>query len=321
VRILVTGATGFVGRAVAKDLAARGHELRALARNAVATLPCDMSVVRGDLLDGDSLSAAVRGVEIVVHLAAVVDPRLQNDAALVDRVNRAAAVDLAHRARSAGVSRFVFMSSIAAMGFASGLATAASACAPDTPYGAAKLAAERAIRALDSEAFRVIVLRPPTVYGPGERANFLSLTRAVHGGFFRPIGSGHNVLPLATTDNVARAVAGAAAGSVPAGIHLVADADRYTMKRVYAALATALGRRPSRVTIPVPVALLAGRINVALGHLGAPVVLSPARVRTLTADIPMDVSSLLAAGVELDAPLESFVAHTVTDYERRGLLA
>src|SRR5262249_35703651 len=161
----------------------------------------------------------------------------------------------------AGCKRFVFVSSIAAMGFRSRVATPSSDCEPVSPYGRAKLAAERALLDLNGNGVDVVVLRPPLVYGRGERYNFLNPVRAVDRGLFRIIGRGRNVMPLCTSDNAARVAREAALGRVAPGIHLVADDDQYSMLRIQRAICAALGRRVPRVRIPVPVANVMSILN------------------------------------------------------------
>ncbi|HVU05832.1 MAG TPA: NAD-dependent epimerase/dehydratase family protein [Polyangiaceae bacterium] len=324
-RAFVTGATGFVGSEVARMLSRAGHETACLVRGDPARLAgvdAPTIAVMGDLRDVSAFAPSLRGVDAVVHVGAVVDPRLQRDRDTMWRVNRDATVALARAARAAGVRRFVFTSSIAAMGFWSGRATAESVCTPDTGYGRAKLEAERELALLQDPSFRVVVLRPPTVYGPGEPYNFLDWVRAIERGFFFFIGNGENRFPLATTRNVARAALSAAEGALSPGVHLVADRDPYSMKRIVSAISAALGRTPPRVFVPVPVATALGVGNEAVRRLvpRLPHLLSRARVRTLTVDQRMDVLSLVSAGVPLDSPLEEWVSLTVRDYERRGLL-
>jgi nucleoside-diphosphate-sugar epimerase len=278
-------------------------------------------VVAADLGDFRGLNEAPRGCDAVVHLAAIVDPQLQKaDEDQVRRVNRDATIALAETSREAGVGTFVFMSSIAAMGFRPGRATAESPCHPVSLYGRAKLDAERGIAGLATTGFRVVILRPPTVYGPGERYNFLAWVRAVDAGLFRVIGSGSNGFPLCAIDNLARAVAASAEGRVKTGTFLVADSEAYTSKRVHAAILAALGRPPPHVHIPTPVAWALGAVNELLAPFGVPLVLSRSRVRTLTSDVRFDVTPLIAAGVSLDAPLEAGVAATVAEYRAHGLL-
>jgi UDP-glucose 4-epimerase len=257
-------------------------------------------------------------VDAVVHAAAVVDPALAAQEDLVMRVNRDSAVALGELARAARVRRFVFVSSIAAMGFWSGTATSESACRPVTTYGKAKLEAERRLLELAAPDFDVIVLRLPTVYGPGERYNFLAWASAVDRGVFRLIGNGRNVMPLCTTRNAARAARGAVVGLLPSGVYLVADAEQYSVARIHRALCSALGKRTPRLRLPRTVAFVAGALNQAAAARipSVPLLLTPARVRTLTVNQPFDVRPLLRAGIELDAPLEEWVGLTVAEYRR-----
>ncbi len=322
-RVLVTGATGFIGPSVVRALLEVGCDVRAFVRRPSERLReafPGIDVAQGDLQDEASVVQAVQGCDAVVHLAALVSPTRVEEAAAVDRINRVASEALGRIAREAGCRRFVFVSSIAAMGFFDGPATPHSACAPVSAYGRAKRAAEESLLRMSTPEFQVAVLRPPTVYGPGERYNFLSLARAVHSGLFRPIGRGDNVMPLCTAENVARACSAAAQGRVPPGIHLVADVEPYTMQRIHRALTLALGRAHPRLHLPVALAQAAGLANEIAHRFGVPLVLSRARVRTLTVSQPFDVASLTDAGVALDAPLEQTVAETVAEYRAAGLL-
>jgi UDP-glucose 4-epimerase len=326
-RVLITGATGFIGREVARSLNERGHALHALVRGPGAQARLDRGGIPGRAFPGalddeDAVHAAIAGTDTVVHLAAVVDPILQRDRLTVFLVNRDLTVELARIAEAEGVRRFVFVSSIAAMGFWSGLATSTSQCRPGTPYGSAKREAELALLAMAHRDFEVVIVRPPTVYGPGEAYNFLEWVRSIYRGVFRVVGSGANRFPLATTRNVARTLAAAVERVLAPGVYLVADREAYTMARVHQAIQTALGQRHGGLRIPVRAARLAGAANETLRRLSpsVPNVLTRARVRTLTVDQYFDVEPLLARGVELDAPLEEWVALTVRDYVRRGVL-
>jgi nucleoside-diphosphate-sugar epimerase len=324
---LVTGGTGFVGRAIVGELRRRGHDVVALVRDrdkarqvgldSLGARLCD-----GDLEDSSSLERALRDCKVVVHAAALVDPAVAADERAVFRVNRDLAVEFAERARVAKARRFVFVSSIAAMGFWSGVATSKSPCRPRTVYGRAKLEAEQRLLPLAGGAFDVVVLRLPTVYGPGERYNVLTWARAVDRGIFRIIGGGHNIMPLCTTENAARCAEGAADGKLGSGVYLVADAERYSVLRIHRALLAALGRSEPLLRIPRAAAWTAGLANETVCALAPtlPKILSRARVRTLTADQPFDIRPLLDAGIELDAPLEAWVRATVEDYRKRGEL-
>jgi UDP-glucose 4-epimerase len=327
VDVLLTGATGFVGGEIGRELRRAGHAVSALVRgeNAAARLEAAGVPARafsGDLADHDAVRAAVRGATAVVHAAAIVDPRAQADRAAVARVNRDLAIELGRIAKAEGVRRFVFISSIAAVGFWSGHVTAQDPCRPETGYGRAKRDAEAALAAMATPDFDVVILRPPTVYGPGEPYNFLDWVRSVHSGLFRVIGSGANRMPLVTTRNVAVTAVAAVERRLPAGVYFVTDREEYSMNRIHRAILRALRRRPRRLRIPTSVAWAAGLVNETLRKVAptTPLLLSRARVRTLTIDQRLDVTPLLRAGVAIDAELEDWVDLTVRDYERRGLL-
>ncbi|WP_437284322.1 NAD-dependent epimerase/dehydratase family protein [Sorangium sp. So ce406] len=166
-KILVTGATGKVGSRLAKRLARRGDHVRALVRdpNRAAELrEHQVEIVKGDLLDEASLAPAVRGIDAVVHCAAFFRGATPEQA---HTVNDLGTQRLAAAARAANVKRFVFTSTGLVYGPSGGrLAREGDDCAPPPGYPASKLAAERALLAL--EGLDVRVLRLPFVYGDGD---------------------------------------------------------------------------------------------------------------------------------------------------------
>ncbi|HXU60574.1 MAG TPA: NAD(P)-dependent oxidoreductase [Polyangia bacterium] len=165
--ILVTGATGKVGSRLARRLAQRGERVRALVRDAAraATLRADgVELAVGDLLQVDSLQAAARGVDAVVHCAAFFRGATPEQA---HAVNHLGTQQLAAAARSAGVERFIFLSTGLVYGSNGGrLASEDDPCAPSAAYPVSKLAAERFL--LAAEGLDVRVLRLPFVYGDGD---------------------------------------------------------------------------------------------------------------------------------------------------------
>lgn len=166
-KILVTGATGKVGSRLAKRLARRGDQVRALVRDpgrAAGLREQSIDIVEGDLLDEASLAPAVRGVDAVVHCAAFFRGATPEQA---HAVNDLGTQRLAAAARAANVKRFVFTSTGLVYGPNGGrLAREGDDCAPSPGYPASKLAAERAILALDDLDVRV--LRLAFVYGDGD---------------------------------------------------------------------------------------------------------------------------------------------------------
>lgn len=167
-KILVTGATGKVGSRLTKRLAQRGDRVCALVRDrtrAAYLREARIELVAGDLLDADSLTAAVRGVDVVVHCAAFFRGATAEEAYAV---NDLGTQRLASAARAASVKRFIFTSTGLVYGSTGGRrAREDDPCSPTAAYPMSKLAAERFLLAI--EGFDVRVLRLPFVYGDGDR--------------------------------------------------------------------------------------------------------------------------------------------------------
>jgi UDP-glucose 4-epimerase len=166
-KILVTGATGKVGSRLSKRLAAGGNQIRAFVRNtarAADLREAGIDLVEGDLLNVDSLAAAVRGVDAVVHCAAFFRGATPEQA---HAVNDLGTQNLAHAARAAAVKRFIFTSTGLVYGpNGSRFSHEDDTCAPIAAYPVSKLAAERFLLAL--EGLDTYVLRLPFVYGDGD---------------------------------------------------------------------------------------------------------------------------------------------------------
>lgn len=202
--ILVTGATGFVGKALCAELAARGRPVRAVSRR-----PATGCFAIGDI-DGDTdWTQALRGVTHVVHLAArvhVMDDRAADPLAAFRRANVDATLRLARQAAAAGVKRFVFASSIKVNGEQTAPGqpfTADDTPRPQDPYGVSKLEAEQGLLRLARETgMEVAIVRPPLVYGPGVGANFRSMLRWVQRGVPLPLAAVRNQRTLVALDNL-----------------------------------------------------------------------------------------------------------------------
>jgi len=241
-RVVVTGATGFIGRAVVAALRARGHEVIALERAAT-----------GDLAGLVDWPAHVAGAGAVVHLAALAHSR-DVDEARLRAVNVDAAISLGRVAAAAGV-KLLFMSSAKVLGEETPGAPfdESSPFAPQDAYGRAKAAAETALRAIPGLA--LTVLRPPLVYGPGVKANFLALFRAVARGWPLPLAAIRNGRSLVFAGNLADAVARCLEAGEAAGRNYgVTDGAPLSTPALCRAIGDALGR-PARL-FSLPPALL-----------------------------------------------------------------
>jgi nucleoside-diphosphate-sugar epimerase len=215
VKVALTGATGFVGGHLAEALRARGDDVACLVRSpakAAALEARGCRLVPGDLGDPSGLERLVAGAEVVYHVAGRIAAR--NEAELT-AANRDGAGRMARAARTAGVGRFVLVSSLAVTGPTTpGRPLDESGPPrPVTPYGRSKLAGEEVVKA-GGVAFTIV--RPPAVYGPGDR-ELLRVFKLARTGFAPLLGDGRQELSLVHARDLAHALIAAALSPAAAG--------------------------------------------------------------------------------------------------------
>jgi nucleoside-diphosphate-sugar epimerase len=267
-RILLTGASGFVGRATLRAALAAGHEVRAVVREGEAPAPPAQVVRISDLASYTGWRDALGGVDAVVHLAARVHDmrdRAADSMAAFRTVNVEGTQRLASAAAEAAVGRFVFVSSVKVHGEASHDAplTADSPLAPSDAYGCSKAEAEDALREMESRTgVGVVVVRPPLVYGPGVGANFLTLLKAVSRGWPLPLGRVDNRRSLIYVDNLADLLLLAAVHPAAAGrAFLAADGPAVSTPELIRRIGQALDRPVKMPAVPESWLRLAGRVT------------------------------------------------------------
>ena len=254
-RVLVTGASGFVGRALVNDLVAAGHVVRAAMRQPADVFPRQVEVIAvSDLTRPFEWRPLLKNVETVVHLAGIAHagPGIAEDT--YDRVNRLATAELANAARAVGIHHLVFVSSIRAQ---SGPAAARVLNETDEPhptdaYGRSKLAAETAVRA---SSIPFTILRPVLVYGPGVRGNLARLMQLAQSRWPLPFGAFRSRRSLVARQNLIGAIHHVL--RTPSAIgetYIAADPDPLTLGEIVAALRAGEGRAPG--LLPVPASLL-----------------------------------------------------------------
>jgi len=255
---LITGATGAIGPGVVNALGST-FEIRTFSRHSpeVGLFRAPITPFVGDIENGAELRRAAAGANVIVHLAAllhVVNPPTAARAEY-ERVNvggTGAVIDAANRG---GVSRLVFMSTIAVYGHQKGVLLDEDArTRPDTFYAETKLSAERLVleaRRPDGCALSTVI-RSAAVYGPRVKGNYSRLVRALANGRFVPIGPGDNLRTVVFEDDLAAAVALAATHPDALGrIYNVSDGEPHPLREIVAAISAALGRRPPRWHAPV----------------------------------------------------------------------
>jgi UDP-glucose 4-epimerase len=239
--VAVTGATGFIGYHVCRQLSEGGYQIRALVRAPSAVLAEVRGVeqrVIADLAQFADWPQALQGVDAVVHLAGYAHGRgAQNSI-------RAVNVEATVRAARASAAHFVYISTLKVHGEASGSQPfdERSALNPTDRYAESKAKAEEALRALPG--LPLTVLRPPLVYGPGVRANFLALLRAIDAGVPLPLGRIRNRRSLLYVGNLAHAVVRCIERGQGVGrTYLLADGEPISTPELCVAIGQALGRR------------------------------------------------------------------------------
>ncbi len=267
-RVLVTGANGFIGRHVCARLIEKGIEVRAAVRNreSAQSVVCSEIAEVGELNASTDWSHAVERMDAIIHtagLAHLKSPGHDGEQRL-QVVNRDATEALAHAARRASVGRLVLLSTAKVYGDSSVSALGATTPpAPSDAYAQSKLEGENAVRMV-LEDDRWTIIRPPLVYGPGVRANFLALMRAVRRGIPLPLSSINNCRSMVFVKNLADALCFVSQSQGAAGRILpVSDGEDLSTPELLRRMAAAMGKPARLFGLPSPVlhlgALVAGR--------------------------------------------------------------
>jgi len=296
--IALTGATGFIGQCLLRDLPKRGYRLRVLLRRpSVVPMECASAVV-GDLARPQNMAAALADADAVIHSAGVAHAMsgLPEDDYRV--LNTEATIALARAAQRAGVKRFIFLSSIRAQSgpTAEHVLTEDLAPQPTEAYGRSKLAAEQGLTELDLDW---VALRLVLVYGAGVKGNMAELVRFARAPYPLPLGALRGRRSLLALDNLVAAIDTvlAAPGRLRRPF-LVADPAALTIPEMITALRRGLNRSPG--LIPVPPSLLemglraAGRTEI-YDRLAGSLVADPAALLRLGWTPPVTTAEALAA--------------------------
>ena len=213
-KVLVTGANGFVGHAVCRRLVAEGWNVAGAVRRQTTLEAGTEPRHIGEIGPDTNWDATLVGVEAVVHLAArvhVMEDKAADPLAAFRRVNTEGTLRLAEAAAKAGVKHFVFMSSIKVNGEATAPGhpfRADDLVAPEDPYGRSKWEAEQGLAEISVRTGMVVtILRPPLVYGPGAGGNLRALMTFLGKGLPLPLGLVDNHRSLLGVENLADAVA------------------------------------------------------------------------------------------------------------------
>ncbi|WP_336698555.1 NAD-dependent epimerase/dehydratase family protein [Curtobacterium sp. USHLN213] len=263
-RVLVTGASGFLGQATAAAVRAAGHEVRTFQRRPSGVE--GVSDVLGSMTDPAAVARAVDGIEAVVHLAAKVS--LAGDPDDFVRVNVDGTRTLLDAARGAGVERFVFVSSPSVAHTGSSLVGADAGPAEPArargDYARTKAAAELLALAADAPGFAVVAVRPHLVWGPGDTQLVGRIVDRARTGRLPLLDSGAALIDTLYVDNAASAMVAALDHAADDGVHgnayVVTNGEPRPVGDLLAGICTASGVPAPRVHVPAGVARFAGSL-------------------------------------------------------------
>lgn len=248
--VLVTGATGFVGRSLCRALARSGHRVRAAVRNAADPDAQTQNILVGEINGSTDWRQALDGVDIVVHLAARAHLVTRNESVqqrdAYFAVNAQGTQRLAQACVSSGVRLLLYMSTVKVNGeqtFAKPFGPY-DAAAPCDTYGESKWMGEQVVQSLDRNKLDWVIVRAPLVYGPGVRANFLRLIRWVERGWPLPFGSLLNRRSLIYVENLSNLIVCAIETEKAVGRVLMAsDRENLSTPELCRQIAAAMGRK------------------------------------------------------------------------------
>ena len=248
-KCLVSGATGFIGRHLCQQLQDRGDTVIALSRRG-ATLPGGAPTLALDLAHNMPASDVLQGVDVVFHLAGIAHQQAPD--AAYSALNENATLQLARVCSAAGVARFVFLSSVKAMGAATSAGERAEreCTTPTDAYGLSKWRAERALQAeFAADPMAVVILRPALVYGGSAKGNLALLAKGAEAGLPRPPALGAR--SMVAVDDLVDLLCIVAREPVQAiETWIVTDGEHYSTRLVYDQLRAAAGKSVGAAWLP-----------------------------------------------------------------------
>ncbi len=271
-RVLVTGGTGFIGEYLVPALVERGAIVTVLSRCTALNDGRSYQVVTGDLARPESLEGVCREIDLVFHLgghAHALDELNSVSGELDRKITVEGTRALLEQSLAAGVNRFLFFSSVKAMGEGGEDCQDESAeCRPVSSYGRAKLSAERLVQEASRQGLEVTILRLPMVYGPGCKGNLPRMIQAIEKRRFPPLPeTGNQRSMVDVRDVVQAALLAIMRPDAGAKTYILTDGQTYSTRQLYEWIHAALHRSIPTWTVPVSLLRMAGYLGDLIGAL------------------------------------------------------
>ena len=324
----ITGGSGFIGSYFCNVLSGAGHSITILDLiKPPRGLPHDR-FVQGDVRDPEAVRDALDGAQALLHLAAA-----HHDFGIEEKtyfsVNEHASQILCDAMDAADVRECCFYSTVAVYGTAPEPHHEDSPCAPDSPYGASKLAGEKIFQGWTEKGGgrHCLVIRPTVTFGPHNFANMYSLIRQIHRGRFVQVGAGTNIKSLSYIENIVAATLylwfgeGARRPHLPSfQVYNFIDKPDLTSRQISEAIYDSLGRNFPKLRVPMPLARLAALpFDVAIALTGKNLPISGARVKKLfTTQTKFEADRIAQSGFATDISLREGIRRMVKWYVDKG---
>lgn len=318
--ILVTGATGFIGSHLVNELLKKKEKVRILVRKvnrAEKLKQQSIEIYSGSLEDINSLTKATKDVKIVYHLAAMLGSPDVTYKQLYN-TNVIGTENLIKACVKNNVKRFVYISSVAAMGPTKNMADETTKCNPKTDYDKSKYFAELAVKKSNLDW---TIIRPTMVYGPGEIKNKAMMFRLIQRGIFFIIGNGKNLMSLVYVGNLVKGIvlAGKSKNAVKQ-TYILSDKKNYTMNEFVKTIARQENVK-TPIHLPIWIAYIGAFFSMIFRIFGLPQILSKDRIKNMTMNHSFNISKAInELKYDPKIGLEEGVKRTVQWYKEKDIL-
>jgi len=328
--ILVTGATGFIGQYLVRQLRREGHTVRCLIRDKQRAIELfdtqNLEYVIGDITDKRTLANITSNISVVYHLAAIMGHDLPSESAFrkFREVNAVGTKNIAESCIGNSVQKFIYVSSTAAMGLLkNNPIDEKTTCRPVTPYQVSKYEGELVVKRLtDEHGLPGIIMRPSMVYGVGFKGDFLTIAKVAKTGFFPKIGFRKHLSPALYVEDLVDCLSTAKEKAVVGETYITSSEVSYELGRVVRIIAEQLNLKVRMFFVPKLLALLGAWVLERTSLLrGETPLVTVRNIRSATTDRVFDIGKAKRdLCFQQKMSLEDGLKKTIEYYESVGYL-